>query len=74
MINDKIPVVIAIMLLAFFATYAAKMIQELEVVKELLAFFTILASGLFGLVTGMTIERVRNKLSPFQADKKKETP
>jgi len=47
-LNDKIPVIVAILVLAGLATIHP---QE----QSLLHFFSMLASGLFGLVTGMSI-------------------
>ena len=49
--NDKILVVIAICFLAGLATYKPDC-------SDLIEFFKILSSGLFGLVTGVTIGKV----------------
>ena len=52
--TDKIPVIIAIVVLAILATYKPE--------KVLLDFLVVLASGLFGLVTGVEIgKRINSK-------------
>jgi len=48
--NDKILVILAICFLAALATYKPDC-------SDLIEFFKILSSGLFGLVTGVAIER-----------------
>lgn len=53
-LTDKIPVIIAIIVLAGLATYKPE--------KALLDFLIVLASGLFGLVTGVEIGK-RTKIA-----------
>ncbi len=54
--NDKILVVLAICFLAGLATCK-------QDCSELIEFFKILSSGLFGLVTGAAIEKVSKNRS-----------
>jgi len=52
--NDKILVVLAVCFLAGLATYKPDC-------SELIELFKILSSGLFGLVTGVAIEKASKK-------------
>lgn len=59
LMNDKIPVIFAILVLAGLATINPE--------KEgLLHFLSILASGLFGLVTGLNMGSTDTSPKPFK--------
>ncbi len=62
--NDKVLVVIAVMLLAVLSALAAWLLpgEGTDEFKQLIGFFMVLASGLFGLVTGAAMERAKKKV------------
>lgn len=66
--NDKPLVIGTIAFLAVLASWAAIKLTSPELLAQLLEFFKLLASGLFGLVTGAAMERTRQ----YFANKKDE--
>ena len=59
MSNDKPWVILAIILLAALGTYAGWLFTSPKEFTALLEFFKILASGLFGLVTGAAWQKLK---------------